>query len=123
LLLVTNNSTTSPELVAQRLQYMNIEVTPAEILTSAQAATAYVSAHAQRGARVCIVGEAGLRQAAVEEGLTIVDDGQTSVDWVVAGLDHDFDYAKLTSATRAIMAGARFVAPTPTRCCPLKAAR
>ncbi len=109
-LLVTNNSTTSPELVARRLQDMHIEVTPQEILTSAQAATAYVSAHAERGRRVRIIGEAGLRQAAVEEGLTIVDDGQTSVDWVVAGLDRAFDYEKLTSATRAIMAGAHFVA-------------
>jgi 4-nitrophenyl phosphatase len=107
-------------LVAERLQRMDIEVTAAEILTSAQAATAYVSAHAQRGARVGIVGEAGLRQAAVEEGLTIVDDGQTSVDWVVAGLDRDFDYAKLTSATRAIMAGARFVATNADALLPIE---
>jgi 4-nitrophenyl phosphatase len=109
-LLVTNNSTTSPELVAERLHNMHIEVTPQEILTSAQAATAYVSAHAERGARVRIVGEAGLRQAALEEGLYIVDDGQTRADWVIAGLDRAFDYEKLTSATRAIIAGARFVA-------------
>jgi 4-nitrophenyl phosphatase len=99
---------------------MNIDATPAEILTSAQAATAFVRAHAERGARVCIVGEAGLRQAAVEEGLTIVDDGQTSVDWVVAGLDRAFDYAKLTSATRAIMAGARFVATNADALLPIE---
>jgi 4-nitrophenyl phosphatase len=109
-LLVTNNSTASPELVAERLHGMHIEVTPQEILTSAQAATAYVSAHAERGVRVRIVGEGGLRQAAMEEGLMIVDDGQATVDWVIAGLDRAFDYEKLTSATRAIVAGARFVA-------------
>src|SRR5947209_12382269 len=63
-LLVTNNSTTSPELVAERLRTMRIEVTPEEILTSAQAAVAYVCTHAQPAARVRIVGEAGLRQAA-----------------------------------------------------------
>ena len=60
-LLVTNNSTTSPELVARRLQDMHIEVTPQEILTSAQAATAYVSAHAERGRRVRIIGSARLQ--------------------------------------------------------------
>ncbi len=107
-LLVTNNSTTSPELVAERLHAMQIEVTPQEILTSAQAATAYVSAHAQRGTRVLIVGEAGLREAAEAEGLLIVDDGQA--DWVIAGLDRAFDFEKLTGAARAILAGARFVA-------------
>src|SRR5438105_9903040 len=37
-LLVTNNSTTSPELVAERLRGMRIEVEPGEILTSAQVA-------------------------------------------------------------------------------------
>src|SRR5947209_11222524 len=45
-LLVTNNSTTSPELVAERLRTMHVDVQPQEILTSAQAAAAYVRAHA-----------------------------------------------------------------------------
>ena len=85
-LLVTNNSTTSPELVAQRLRGMHIEVEPDEILTSAQAAVAYVKQHAQPGARVRIVGEAGLRQAAELEGFVVVEDGETSAEWVIAGL-------------------------------------
>jgi 4-nitrophenyl phosphatase len=110
-LLVTNNSTTSPELVAERLCGMRIEVQPEEILTSAQAAVAYVRARAAPGSRVRVIGEAGLRQAAEEEGfLTIVEDGETDVEWVLAGLDRAFTYEKLTSATRAILAGARFVA-------------
>jgi 4-nitrophenyl phosphatase len=122
-LLVTNNSTTSPELVAERLHHMGIEVTPQEVLTSAQCAVAYVSAHAERGARVRIVGEAGLRQAALEEGLHIVDDGQAIADWVIAGLDRAFDYEKLTSATRAIIAGARFVATNADALLPVEGGR
>jgi 4-nitrophenyl phosphatase len=109
-LLVTNNSTTSPELVAERLKTMQIDVGPEEILTSAQAAVAYVRAHADPGSRVRIVGEAGLRQAAEEEGFVIVEDGQAAADWVIAGLDRAFTYEKLAGATRAIMAGAHFVA-------------
>lgn len=109
-LLVTNNSTTSPELVAERLKAMDVEVTPDEILTSAQAAAAYIKHHANEGARLCIVGEAGLRQAAEGEGFVVVEDGEGPVDWVVAGLDRNFTYAKLQAATRAILAGARFVA-------------
>ena len=89
---------------------MGIDVSPQEILTSAQAAAAYVRAHATLGARVRIIGEAGLRQAVEEEGLLLADDGEMRVEWVIAGLDRDFDYAKLTCATRAILAGARFVA-------------
>jgi HAD superfamily hydrolase (TIGR01457 family) len=108
--LLTNNSTTSPELVAQRLRGMQIEVEPHEILTSAQAAVAYVKLHAEPGARVRIVGEAGLKQAAEEEGFLVVEDGSTHADWVIAGLDRAFTYEKLADATRDIMAGAHFVA-------------
>ena len=108
--LVTNNSTTSPELVADRLRTMDIEVLPEEILTSAYAAVAYVKAHAEPGARVRVVGEAGLREAVEREGFLIVDDGDVDVEWVIAGLDRGFTYAKLAGATKAIMAGARFVA-------------
>jgi 4-nitrophenyl phosphatase len=90
---------------------MDIHVHPEEILTSAQAAAAYVSTHAPRGSRVRIIGEAGLRQAAEAEGLSVVEDGAAvGSDWVIAGLDRAFTYEKLTGATRAIMAGARFVA-------------
>jgi 4-nitrophenyl phosphatase len=109
-LLVTNNSTTSPELVAERLRGMDIHVQPDEILTSGQAAAAFIRRHAQAGARVLIIGEAGLAAAVVEEGLQVVEDGDLNAEWVLAGLDRAFDYAKLTAATRAILAGARFVA-------------
>jgi 4-nitrophenyl phosphatase len=109
-LLVTNNSTTSPELVAERLRGMHIEVGPEEILTSAQAAVAYVRAHSEGKTRIRVVGEIGLRQAAEAEGLEVFDDGDAAVDWVVAGLDRAFDYQKLTAATRAILGGARFLA-------------
>ncbi len=109
-LLVTNNSTTSPELVAQRLHGMGIEVDQREILTSAQAAVAYVRLHAQPGARVRIVGEAGLRQAAEEEGFSVVEDGTSVADWVIAGLDRAFTYEKLAHATQDILRGANFVA-------------
>jgi len=109
-LLVTNNSTTAPELVAERLRGMQIDVEPDEILTSAQAAVGYVKRHAEPGARLRIVGEAGLRQAAEREGFAVVDDGQAAVDWVIAGLDRAFTYEKLAAATRAIMQGAHFVA-------------
>jgi len=109
-LLVTNNSTTSPEFVVERLRGMGIAASPEEILTSAQAAAAYVRSHCGPGSRVRIIGEAGLLQAAEKEGLLIADDGDSRVDCLLAGLDRAFTYEKLTCATRAILAGAHFVA-------------
>jgi HAD superfamily hydrolase (TIGR01457 family) len=117
-LLITNNSTTSPALVAERLQRMGIAVTPGEILTSAQAAAGFVAVHG--GRRVLVVGEAGLRDAIVEEGLDIVDHDSIAPDWVVAGLDRAFDYEKLTHATRAILAGARFLATNADALLPIE---
>jgi 4-nitrophenyl phosphatase len=107
-LLITNNSTTSAALVAERLGQMGIAVSASEILTSAQAAAGFVRVHG--GGRVFVVGEDGLREAIVEEGLVVADDDSVAPDWVVAGLDRTFDYQKLTHATRAILAGARFLA-------------
>jgi 4-nitrophenyl phosphatase len=108
-LLVTNNSTTSPVHVAERLRAMGIEVEPREILTSADVAAAYVRAASPAGARVLVIGEAGLRDALADQGLELVED-ETAADWVVAGLDRAFDYQKLHTATRAIRNGARFLA-------------
>jgi 4-nitrophenyl phosphatase len=89
---------------------MHVDVEPHEILTSAQAAVAYVRAHSEGRTRIRIVGEVGLKQAAEAEGLEVLEDGDAHVDWVVAGLDRAFDYHKLTAATRAILGGARFLA-------------
>lgn len=117
--LVTNNSTTSPELVAERLRTMHIDVLPEEILTSAYAAIAYVKAHASPGSKVYVVGEAGLREAVEREGFLLVDDG-VQPEWVVAGLDRAFSYAKLATATRAIRQGARFVATNADALLPIE---
>jgi 4-nitrophenyl phosphatase len=116
-LLVTNNSTAPPREVADRLAGMGITVTPEEILTSAQAAMAYVRAHSDGQARVLVVGEAGLTTAAQGEGLDL---GEDSADWVVAGLDRGFDYQKLARATRAILGGARFVASNADALLPIE---
>jgi 4-nitrophenyl phosphatase len=125
--LVTNNSTASPEEVAQRLRGMGMDVQPREILTSAQAAAGYVRAHSRADAnaryarpRVRLVGEAGLRQAATDEDLEIVDNGELEVDWVIAGLDRAFSYEKLTLATRTIRAGARFLATNADALLPIE---
>jgi 4-nitrophenyl phosphatase len=118
-LLVTNNSTASPEKVAARLGGMGIAVTSDEVMTSAQAAAGFVQQAASDGAgdEVLVIGEEGLRRAVVEVGLRIADD---QPNWVIAGLDRHFDYDKLTRATRAILSGARFVATNADALLPIE---
>lgn len=122
-LLATNNSTTPPEQVAARLAGMGIEVHPEEILTSADVAAAYVAEHARPGVdRVLVVGEVGLRRAIEAHGLELVDGGDGAA-WVVVGLDRAFDYARLTAATLAVLAGARFVASNADPLLPVEGGR
>ena len=121
-LLVTNDSTASPQHVADRLRGMHMPVEAREIVTSAQAAAGYVRAHTPGSAtpRVRLIGEAGLRAAALEQGLVLVEDGARDVDWLIAGLDRAFDYEKLTLATRSIRAGARFLATNADALLPIE---
>lgn len=107
-LLVTNNSTATPATVAERLRGMSIAVEGREIVTSAEAAVAYVVSESPKGARVLLIGETGLREAVAATGLDVVEDGDA--DWVMVGLDRQFTYAKLVAITRAIQNGARFLA-------------
>ncbi|MBM3450855.1 MAG: TIGR01457 family HAD-type hydrolase, partial [Armatimonadetes bacterium] len=55
-----------------------------------------------------IVGEMGLREAAVAAGLAIVEGGPA--EFVIAGLDRRFSYDRLRAATLAIRGGASFIA-------------
>ena len=60
------------------------------------------------GTRVLAIGSDGLRGALVARGAELVEDG--SADVVAVGITTEFDYTMMTSAMRAIRAGARFIA-------------
>lgn len=109
-LLATNNSTATAHQVAERIRGMGADVQAADVVTSSEAAAAYVLHASGAGARVLPVGEAGLVAALTEAGLQVVDGSDCDAEWVVAGLDRQFDYARLSRATRAIRGGAGFVA-------------
>ncbi|MEZ5262127.1 MAG: HAD-IIA family hydrolase [Acidimicrobiales bacterium] len=86
------------------------------VITSAMAAASLVAANET----ALVVGGPGIDEALLARGAGVVRDGDGPVDVVVVGYDPEFDYAKLTRATAAIRAGARFVAtnedptfPTP----------
>jgi len=67
------------------------------------------AAMVEPGERVLAVGGDGVHHALHERGAVVVTD-DTDVDSVVVGITTDFDYGILTTAMRAIRAGARFIA-------------
>jgi 4-nitrophenyl phosphatase len=108
-LLVTNNSSRTPEQVAHHLLNFGIEVTAEDIYTSAQAASAHLS-ELQNGNKVYMIGETGLHTALEESGLILTD---VCPDYVVQGIDREFNYTKLAAAVGFILEGARFVQTNP----------
>ncbi|MBM7563364.1 TIGR01457 family HAD-type hydrolase [Paenibacillus sacheonensis] len=108
-LYVTNNSSATPEAVADRLNGMGIPAMPDDVCTSAQAAAAYI-AERSPGARVHAVGEAGLLAALREAGLQLDDEAP---ELVVQGIDRSLTYDKITAAVRHIRGGAQYILTNP----------
>lgn len=116
--LVTNNSTRTPEEVSDRLQRMGLKVTPEHILTSALATALYLEHNFSRGHKVYVIGENGLRSALEDIDWEILPDHR-GAGFVVIGLDRKCTYEKIREAIRAIlMENARFVASNSDRTMP-----
>jgi len=111
-LFVTNNSSASPEIVAGRLSAMGIASEAREVVTSAQAAAAYIAARTP-GATVFVIGEDGLLDAVRGAGLALAASAEEPADYVLQGIDRQFTYAKLAEAVNRIRAGAGFVLTNP----------
>jgi glycerol-1-phosphatase len=101
----TNNATRTPEQAAEKLNALGFEARPEQVVTSAVAAADMIAP----GTRCMVVGAEGLRAALRARGCVLVDDpADTQV--VVTGLDTEITYDKLKRGTRALIAGARFIA-------------
>ncbi|MBJ6363656.1 TIGR01457 family HAD-type hydrolase [Paenibacillus sp. GCM10012307] len=109
-LFVTNNSTAAPEIVANRLSRMGIPAAAEDVVTSAQAAAAYI-ARIRPGASVHILGETGLRQAAACAGLRLEPEGRP--DFVLQGIDRELTYEKLKRTVALLLEGAEYILTNP----------
>lgn len=116
-LVMTNNATSTPDQVADRLQGMGIEVRREQVYTSALATASWLRQRHPTVRRVLAVGETGLRSALEEAGFALVD-RHADAEAVVVGLDRTVTYARLAEATLAINAGCPFVASNPDRSIP-----
>lgn len=114
-LLVTNNATRRPQYSVERLQSLGVNVSPNNVLTSADATARWiVNAHPSIK-RVYVIGEKALVDALTEAGLECVEQ---SADAVVVGLDRGLTYERLKRATLEIRAGAKFIATNADKTLP-----
>ena len=106
-LAVTNNSSLSRHELAERFRLFGLPLEDHEVF-SALVATAQLVAHERPGARVHVFGNRGLAAEIARRGLILTDG--TDADYVVVGNHRQISYDGLTTAMRALLQGARFVA-------------
>nr|4IG4_A Chain A, Thermostable NPPase [Geobacillus stearothermophilus]4IG4_B Chain B, Thermostable NPPase [Geobacillus stearothermophilus] len=104
-LFVTNNSTRTPEQVADKLVSLDIPATPEQIFTSSMATANYVY-DLDQSAMIYFIGEEGLYKALKEKGFSFADE---NADVVIVGLDREVTYEKLAVACLAVRNGAKLI--------------
>jgi 4-nitrophenyl phosphatase len=100
---LTNNSASTVGDYTAKLAGMGIATSPTAVVTSALAAASLLTT----GQRVLVCAGPGVEEALVTRGCEPVRSGPA--DAVIVGWHRDFDYARLTAATRAVMGGARLI--------------
>lgn len=104
-LFVTNNSSRTPQQVADKLCSFSIPATSKQIFTTSMATANYVYEQ-KNDASVYVIGEEGIRTALADKGLTFAEE---NADYVVVGIDRSINYEKLATACLAVRNGAAFI--------------
>lgn len=104
-LFVTNNSSRTPEQVAEKLRSFDIPAMTEQVFTTSQATANYIYGK-KPNASVYIIGEEGIQTAIAEKGLV---PGGEDAEFVVVGIDRAINYEKLAVACLAVRNGATFI--------------
>lgn len=114
---LSNNPTKTREQYAQKLNALDIPVTPDEIVNSSYVMVQRMRELAPNGT-VYVLGEAALIGELEAAGFTISEDPE-QIRYVIASFDRTLVYHKLQVAFDAIRAGARLIATNADRYCPV----
>lgn len=110
LVFVTNNASREPQDVAQQLTSLDIPAHSDDVMTAAQACARLLTQHVEPGAKVLVIGGAGLRTAVHEAGYTIVESADDNPIAVAQGFAPTLGWKDLAEAAYAVTAGALHVA-------------
>jgi HAD superfamily hydrolase (TIGR01450 family) len=106
---VTNNASRTTTAVAEHLQRLGVSASSEQVLTSAEAAAAWLERELAPGDPVLVVGGEGLQAAVTARGWRSVGDNDEPAA-VVMGFGPDVGWRDLARAAQAVSRGARFVA-------------
>lgn len=118
LVFVTNNASREPEAVAAQLTALGIVTAAEQVMTAAQAAAAVLKERFAPGARVLVVGGAGLVTAVRAAGFEVVTSADDQPEAVAQGFAPDVGWRELAQAAYAIQRGAVHVVSNLDRTLP-----
>lgn len=110
---ITNNASRSPQSVADHLVQLGISATTADVVTSPQAAVSLLPHHVPDGARVLVIGGAGIDDALRERGYVPVRSLADEPAAVMQGFSPDVSWRDLAEATFAVRTGLPWIATNP----------
>lgn len=110
LVFVTNNASREPESVAAQLSGLGIPAEPDDVMSAAQAAAGLLATRLAPGAKVLVIGGAGLVTAVRAAGFVVVTSADHEPAAVAQGFAPELGWAQLAEAAYAIERGAWHVA-------------
>jgi 4-nitrophenyl phosphatase len=113
--LATNNSSKTPEMYQKKLMDFGVEVNPEQIVTSSMAVAELLKKKYPSGGPVFIVGEEGITSLMQKYGFFHQEEDPLAI---IAGLDRQISYEKLSKATLFIRNGAEFYGTNPDKTYP-----
>jgi NagD protein len=106
---LTNNPIYTPVDLAHRLSIIGLEITPAQIFTSAMATARFLQSQKPQGTAY-VIGESGLSEAIHGIGYVITDHDP---DYMILGETLSYNLENITRAIRLVARGAHFIATNP----------
>jgi glycerol-1-phosphatase len=108
---VTNNPGRPPATYVERLRGIGVPVAGDRVVTAGVATARLAAERVGRGAGAFVVGAPGLKEAAVDAGLELLDGERArNADAVLVSGHSEFDYEELLTATFALRRGAALFA-------------
>ncbi|MFV8826602.1 TIGR01457 family HAD-type hydrolase [Alkalihalobacterium sp. APHAB7] len=113
-LFVTNNSSKTPEQVADTLKQMGVQCTSDHVFTTSMATANYI-AQIEKAPKVFMIGEVGLEEALQSRGLELTVE---EANVVVMGIDREVTYEKFAKACLHVRNGATFISTNGDKAIP-----
>jgi len=111
--LATNNATKTTIEYLEKLNGFGVNLEPWQIINSSEATGFLLRERFPKGGPIFVVGEASLKQVLAGYGFTSIDNDNTEILAVVAGMDRTLTFNKLRNATLYIRRGVLFIGTNP----------